>query len=112
MVRSGNRPDAINRMGYRYNEISPAPRLSAARRKNVTIDERLDRLTERHEALTQSVELLLIAQRHTDEAQARNEDAHAKTQILLANVVESIGRLERIAFAHEDRISKLEGGRA
>jgi hypothetical protein len=32
----------------------------------MTIDERLDRLTERHEALTQSVELLALQGKETD----------------------------------------------
>src|ERR1039457_270100 len=34
--------------------------------RDMTIDERLEKLTERHEALTQSVELLRIAQEETD----------------------------------------------
>jgi hypothetical protein len=32
----------------------------------MTIDERLEKLTERHEALTQSVELLRLAQEETE----------------------------------------------
>jgi len=36
----------------------------------MTIDERLDRLTERHEALTQTVELIAIGQIKNDEAMA------------------------------------------
>ena len=34
----------------------------------MTIDERLERLTDRHEALTQSVELLLVATRENTES--------------------------------------------
>ena len=62
----------------------------------MNFEERIDRLTERHEALTQSVELILNAQ--------------SKNEILLAEVIDSIQRLERIAYAHERRISHLEEG--
>jgi archaellum component FlaC len=63
----------------------------------VTIDERLDRLTERHEALTQTVELLAIETRalHTSIVQ----DA------------ENIRALARIAEIHERRLTHLEGGK-
>jgi hypothetical protein len=36
----------------------------------MTIDERIERLTERHEALTQTVELIAAAQLKTDERMA------------------------------------------
>jgi len=52
----------------------------------MTIDERLDRLTDRHEALTQSVELLAI------------ETRELKTAI--AQDAENIGTLARIAEIH------------
>ena len=60
----------------------------------MTIDERLDRLTERHEALTQSVEMLLVGQR--------------KNETLMAHVIESIERLANIAHLHEQRLTDLE----
>ena len=68
-----------------------------------TIDERLDRLTERHEALTQTVEL--IAAMHRD-----NEKQFAEIGKRFAEVGESIRALERIAEIHEHRLSHLEGG--
>jgi|SRR5690242_853456 len=102
----------------------------------MTIDERLDRLAARHEALTQSVELLVHSQHEAfarydammakheavwerndaawernDGAWERNDDAMAKTQTMLAQVVGSIDSLARIAHAHERRISDLEDGR-
>jgi len=52
-----------------------------------TIDERLDALTERHEALAQSVELLVIASRQDGE---------------------NIRALARIAEIHEARLTRLE----
>jgi hypothetical protein len=68
----------------------------------MTIDERLDRLTERHEALTQSVELLL-----------RTTEAHssqiARSGELIAKNATHIAALVRIAESHENRIDGLEG---
>jgi archaellum component FlaC len=62
----------------------------------MTIDERLEKLTERHEALTQSVELL-----------------HRDVQGLYALVQqdsENIRALARIAEIHEKRLTGIEGG--
>jgi archaellum component FlaC len=69
----------------------------------MTIDERLDRLTERHEALTQTVELITAAQMKTDE---RLGQVTRTFEIVL----DSIKRLEHIAEAHEQRIEDLEEG--
>jgi hypothetical protein len=99
----------------------------------MTIDERLDQLAERHAALTQTVELMAHmhqadykrheedyrrheetqrrneeAQRRNEEAQRRNEENMAKNQTLIAQIMESITSLARIAQAHENRISGLE----
>ena len=71
----------------------------------MTIDERLDRLTERHEALTQSVELLT-------HVQLKSEETLEKNQVLMAQVLESLNSLARIAHAHEQRLSHLENGPA
>ena len=71
----------------------------------MTIDERLDRLTERHEALTQTVELMAHMQREHEEQQKEHDE---KNQRLMADVIESINSLARIAHAHEQRISGLE----
>ena len=60
----------------------------------LTIDERLERLTERHEALTLSTEMLVMSQ--------------IKTEKLVAEMAESISSLARIAHAHENRITNLE----
>jgi hypothetical protein len=82
----------------------------------MTIDERLDRLAVRHEALTQSVELLVHEQREwwekNQRVHERNEQMQEKNQILIAQVLESIDSLARIAHAHEQRLSDLEGGRS
>jgi hypothetical protein len=75
----------------------------------MSIDERLERLTERHEALTQTVELMIHQQREWwEKAEKRQE----KNEILMAQVLESIDSLARIAHVHERRISDLERGRS
>jgi hypothetical protein len=62
----------------------------------MTIDERLERLTERHEALTETVELIAGMQR--DLTAAVTQDA------------ENIRALVRIAEIHERRLTEIEGG--
>ncbi|HEX4136410.1 MAG TPA: hypothetical protein VHY84_17485 [Bryobacteraceae bacterium] len=64
----------------------------------MTIDERLERLTGRHEALTQTVELM--GHRINDVITAINKDA------------ENIRALAHIADLHEQRLTNLEEGRA
>jgi hypothetical protein len=61
----------------------------------MTIDERLERLTERHEALTQSAELLVAQGRESDrrlDALAERHEALTQSVELLAS---GVGRLSR-----------------
>ena len=62
----------------------------------MNIDERLERLAERHEALSQTVEIL-----------TRNV---SNMQSFIKDIAESTARLLHIAQIHEHRISRLEGG--
>jgi hypothetical protein len=62
----------------------------------MTIDEYLDRLTGRHEALTQTVEIL-----------ARTTHEHSQQ---ITDIMEAAGRLLPIAQIHEQRRTRLEGG--
>jgi copper oxidase (laccase) domain-containing protein len=71
----------------------------------MTIEEKLDRLTERHEALTQTVELIAGMQR-------ANEEAHQRNEALLTRVIGVVEDLARMVQSHERRISGLEEGRA
>jgi hypothetical protein len=71
----------------------------------MTIDERLEALTARHEALTQSLELLTYDVR---EMRASMDHRFAKTAEIFETALDSIKRLETIATAHEHRISRLE----
>jgi len=61
----------------------------------MTIDERLERLTERHEALTHTVELTAIENAQRDRR--------------MGEIMEGIARLLHVAEIREQRISRLEG---
>jgi len=74
------------------------------------IDQRLEKLTERHEALAESMELVVDLQRKNEEAHQRNEVLLEKSQVLIVEVIESVNSLARIAHMHESRLSNLEGG--
>ena len=67
----------------------------------MTIDERLEKLTERHEALTQTVELLAADNR---EMAAENKMRDQR----LGQIMEGIARLLRVAEAHEERLDGHE----
>ncbi len=69
----------------------------------MNIDERLERLAERHEALAQSVEIL----RATVHAQSGHID---KILLALEKDGENVRCLARIAEIHEHRISGLDDG--
>jgi len=61
----------------------------------MSIDERLERLAERHEALTQTVELMAAENRERDRR--------------MGEVMEAIARLLHVAEIHEPRLERLEG---
>ncbi len=73
------------------------------------IDERLDRLVERHEALALSVELL----QSTVHEQSGNIDKQTANIDKLISALkidgENIAALARVAESHERRLSDLEG---
>ena len=68
----------------------------------MTTDERLDRLTERHEALAESLQLLTV------DVQSLAQSVKEHDRILHGHA-DLIGDLARIASGHEQRIQKLEG---
>jgi len=69
----------------------------------MTIDERLERLTERHEALTQTVELMAAENRAGFERLGKVEN-------ILGQVARSLDTLARVVELHERRIDTLESG--
>ena len=66
----------------------------------MTIDERLEKLTERHEALTQTVELMA----------AENQAGFARIEKIVGQMARSVNTLARVVELHEHRIDTLEGG--
>jgi archaellum component FlaC len=67
----------------------------------MTIDERLERLAERHEALTQTVELMA----------AENRAGFARLQQvekILGQLAQSMDTLARVVELHEHRIDDFE----
>jgi hypothetical protein len=60
----------------------------------MTIDERLEKLVERHEALAQSVELMT----------AENRDRDKRLGKTLGEIMEAIARLVHVAEIHEQRL--------
>ncbi|MGB6385792.1 MAG: hypothetical protein WBD25_05255 [Terriglobales bacterium] len=68
----------------------------------MNIDERLDRLTERHEALAESLQLLTV------DVQSLAQSVKEHDRVLRGHA-DLIGDLARIASVHEQRIGRLEG---
>ena len=58
--------------------------------KPLTIDERLERLTERHEALTQSVEILVGS---------------------MTKLTDHMEQLSIVVLEHERRLNEMDGGK-
>jgi hypothetical protein len=61
----------------------------------LTIEERLEKLTERHEALTQTVELIVAENQQRDRR--------------MGEIMEGIARLLHVAEIREQRVERLEG---
>ena len=75
----------------------------------MTIDERLERLTERHEALAQTVELITAnIDKLTADVAKVSADVD-KLTVLMGQTGQFINRLAHIAEAHEQRLDRLEG---
>jgi len=75
----------------------------------MTFEARIDRLTERHEALTQTVELLAIETRELRSAISQNTENIRSLENAVSQDAENIRTLARIAEIHERRITHLEG---
>ena len=79
----------------------------------MTIDERLEKLAERHEALAQAVEIIAGMQRANEEAigkmVAENRERDRKWDERFGQVLEGIARLLHIAEIHEQRLDDLQG---
>jgi hypothetical protein len=72
----------------------------------MTTDERLDRLTERTDALTQSVELLALLHR---DYEAKAEERAIKMDGNMERIIGLIEKMANMVGNHEGRLKKLEG---
>jgi chemotaxis protein CheY-P-specific phosphatase CheC len=77
----------------------------------MTIDERLERLTERHEAMAESMEMLVVMVREQSQQMADLLLVTREHTTHLATDSEHIRALARIAEIHEARLTRLEDGK-
>ena len=74
----------------------------------MTIDERLEKLAERHESLTYTVELLAV---ESGEMQKRHDallKRHDELRVFVNDIAHAAARLVSKAQDHEHRIGRLE----
>ena len=74
-------------------------------------DQRLQRLAERHEALTRTVEIIAAMQKENEKRFSVNERRFAETDRRLGQVPEAITQLGHIAESREHRLDRLENRR-
>ncbi len=78
----------------------------------MTIDERLEALTARHEALAQTVELIAAMQRDNERLQRDNEQAQKERNVridqLHGEMMLAIARLANTAAAHNGHLAEHE----
>jgi two-component sensor histidine kinase len=86
-------------------------RRSVYNEDNKTFEERIDRLTERHEALAQSLELLTLDVREISQTVKGLVETSAKHENLIAQILEAaahnneaVANLALIARVHSQRI--------
>jgi ferritin-like metal-binding protein YciE len=73
------------------------------------IDQRLERLTERHEALTQSVELFVASTRENlDRLERVAEENDKRLAGRMADLMDTMNRIGNIIISHEDRLDDVE----
>jgi archaellum component FlaC len=74
----------------------------------MTIDERLEKLTERHEALTQTVELMAAENRAGFARLERVEQAFQRVEQILGRMAQSMDTLSRVVEPHKHWLDDLE----
>ncbi len=74
----------------------------------MTIDERLEKLTERHEALSQTVEITAGMQRVNEANIAKSSANIAQLTDALNRLVATVQSLTGVTTDHEHRIKNLE----
>ncbi|MGC2111349.1 MAG: hypothetical protein WA655_17675 [Candidatus Korobacteraceae bacterium] len=75
----------------------------------MTIDERLEKLVGRHEALTQTIELMAREMHDTKSSIDGLKSSIDGVKSYTNEIAEATARLLHIAQIHENRITRLEG---
>lgn len=76
----------------------------------MTIDERLEKLVERHEALVGTVEMHDHALSRLESAAQQQQEMFKHQQEMLSDLLRAVDKLVvRVLDNHEDRIQRLEG---
>ena len=76
----------------------------------MTIDERLEKLVERHEALAGTVEMHDHALSRLESAAQQQQEMLKQQQEMLADLMRAVDKLVvRVLDNHEDRLQRLEG---
>lgn len=83
----------------------------------MNIDERLEKLTERHEALTQTVEIVAGMQRDNEKRMGALEESMrtlsgttSRLETSMTTLADTMNRLANIVIRHEERLDALDGG--
>ena len=74
----------------------------------MTVDERLERLTERHEALTQTGEMMALENKEQDRRLNGITEDISKLTSRQAEIMEGLASLVHVAEIHEHRTERLE----
>ena len=77
----------------------------------MTFEERIDRLTERHEALTRTVEIIAGMQRENEVRMAKMEDGMVQLEVTMGKLTTTMNRLANIVIVHDERLDDLEHGK-
>ena len=75
----------------------------------MNIDERLEKLTTRHEALAQTVELIAVDHRQIIADLKQLNTAIATQAETSENLLASVTMLFQLARSHDERLGRLEG---
>ncbi len=78
----------------------------------MTIDERLEKLVDRHETLTQSVERMAFTMNRQETNLDRLETNLDRLEKVTAENASLIGVLARAVLRHEERLDRMEGNSA
>ena len=76
----------------------------------MSVDERIEKLTDRHEALAQSIELMILENREREKQREKeNQERDQKWDRRFSQVVTSLEQLVHVAELHQHRLDSQDG---